>query len=228
MRVVLLGPPGAGKGTQAKLLKEKLKLAHVSTGDILREEMKNGTDLGQKIQEFVKSGGLVPDEIVTQIVENKLKNDQTMKSHYVLDGFPRTRQQAEDLTRITGTIDRPIDYALYMDTSEPVIIKRLTGRRICRNCGAIFHVDNMPPKREGVCDNCGGELYLRDDDKEETVRHRLKVYQEKTAPVIAFYEEHGVLRKLNGDAEAQDVMDEILDIFGKEGKIDSDQVQQGN
>ncbi len=224
MRIILLGPPGAGKGTQAGLLKEKLGLLHISTGDILREEMKRKTALGIQIQKYVESGGLVPDDIITRIVENKLMTDEVKTQGYMLDGFPRTQQQAEDLDRITEKIGQPIDYTLYMNASEDVIIRRLSGRRICRQCGAIFHVENMPPKKEGVCDFCGGELYQRKDDNEETIRHRIAVYQEKTAPIIDYYEKQGKLRRLNGDEDAETVLQQILDIFQKDGKIDSTKI----
>jgi len=180
MRIVLLGPPGAGKGTLAGFLKEELGFAHISTGDMLREEMKNGTDLGNKIKGIVESGTLVPDEIVIELIENKVSSGENTKAGFMLDGFPRTKTQAEELDKILEKIAQPIEKVLYMEASLEIVIQRLTGRRVCRQCGALFHVKNMPSKKEGICDACGGELYQRPDDNEDTIATRMEVYLEST------------------------------------------------
>lgn len=203
MNTVLLGPPGAGKGTLAAVLKEKFGLLHISTGDLLREEMKSGSDLGNKVKKFVESGDLVPDQIVIEMIEKKLaQNDLGIKG-YMLDGFPRTTVQAEDLDKILAKIGRPIDFALYMQASLPVILQRLTGRRVCRKCGAISHVVNRPSKRPGICDLCDGELYQRADDTEETIRNRMQVYEQKTAPIIEYYQKQGKLQTVSGDKDTE-------------------------
>jgi len=213
MRIVLLGPPGAGKGTQAKLLKDELGIAHVSTGDILREEMKNNTPLGQEIKQFVNSGGLVPDDIITKIIEQRLMTDRSLDKGYMLDGFPRTKAQAQDLDRITQKIGKPIDYTLYMEASLPIIIQRLTGRRVCRKCGALFHVVNKPSRKEGVCDLCQGELYQRSDDNEETIKKRLNVYHNQTAPLIDWYEKEGIHHHINGLGELDRIFADICKVI---------------
>jgi adenylate kinase len=203
MNTVLLGPPGAGKGTLAAVLKEKFGLLHISTGDLLREEMKSGSDLGNKVKKFVESGDLVPDQIVIEMIEKKLaRNDLGIKG-YMLDGFPRTTVQAEDLDKILAKIGRPIDFALYMQASLPVILQRLTGRRVCRKCGAISHVVNRPSKRPGICDLCDGELYQRADDTEETIRNRMQVYEQKTAPIIEYYQKQSKLQTVSGDKDTE-------------------------
>src|SRR3989338_8813882 len=187
MRLVLLGPPGAGKGTLAALLKKSLKVRHISTGDILREEMKNNSALGQEAKKYIDNGELVPDEVVTKLIESKLTANDRVDGGYMLDGFPRTKKQAEALDRILKKIHSPLDYALFLESTLPVIIQRLTGRRVCRVCGALFHVKNRPPRREGICDECGGILYQRADDNAETIKTRMEVYLKNTQPIIAYY-----------------------------------------
>ncbi len=216
MKLVLLGPPGAGKGTLAGFLNKELDVPHVSTGDMLREEMKNNTPLGQEVKQYVESGGLVPDEIVIKLIENKFSNGAADKG-YMLDGFPRTEVQAKDLDTILNNLDKPVDYAVYLDASLPVVIERLTGRRICRNCNAIFHIKNNPPKKEGVCDQCGGEIYQRPDDNEETIKTRMDVYLENTKPVIDYYEEQGKLKKIDADKDSQEVQEILMKIFDSIG-----------
>lgn len=213
MRIVLLGPPGAGKGTLAGLMKERLGLLHISTGDLLRDEMKGQSALGQQIRKYVEGGDLVPDEIVIRMIESKLTQDKTTRHGYLFDGFPRTTVQAKDLDRILEKIGQPIEIALYMETSMPTIIQRLTGRRICRQCGAIFHLTNRPPKKTGACDACHGELYQRADDNEETIRNRMDVYVEKTAPIIDYYEKQGKLERIAGDKEAEDLLKIVVKIL---------------
>jgi len=228
MRLVLLGPPGAGKGTLANLLKEDLKIAHISTGDILREEMKNQTLLGVEVKGFVERGDLVPDEVVTKIIDQKFQNGGLVEKGFMLDGFPRTKAQSEDLDKILSRIQKPLDYALYFAVDLPVIIQRLTGRRVCRKCGALFHATNKPPKKNGICDGCGGELYQRPDDNEETIKARMDVYANSTTPIIDYYERQKKLLRINSNRDALEVKNELMNIFRKDRKIDSHQVERGN
>ena len=228
MRLVLLGPPGGGKGTQANLLKETLGISHISTGDILREEMDKETQLGKDIKKFVESGALVPDSIVTKIIESRLeRNDQNARG-FMLDGFPRTKIQAQELDKISNKVKHPIDYAIYFETTLPVIIQRLTGRRVCRKCGALFHVVNHPPHKEGICDICGGELYQRPDDNVDTIKKRIAVYMKNTAPIIEYYNKQNKLIKVNADQDALKVKHYLMGIFTKDEKIDSDKVERRN
>ena len=215
MRIVLLGPPGAGKGTLAGALKETLGILHISTGDILREELKANTPLGQEAKKYIESGGLVPDEVVTKLIENKITNDGKAKEGFMLDGFPRTENQAKDLDEILKKLNMPINTALYMEASLDIVLKRLTGRRVCRDCGKLYHVINMPSRKEGVCDACDGELYQRPDDNEETIKNRMNVYMENTAPIIDFYENQGKLEKINADNDSQIVKENALKIFNE-------------
>jgi adenylate kinase len=213
MKLVLLGPPGAGKGTLASFLNKELSIAHLSTGDILREEMKNNTPIGQEVKKYVESGGLVPDEVVIKMIENKLSSDSSIDKGYMLDGFPRTEVQAKDLDAILNGLDKPVDCALYLDASLPVVIERLTGRRICRNCNAIFHMKNNPPKEEGICNECGGEVYQRPDDNEETIKTRMDVYLKNTKPVVDYYEAQGKLKKVDADKDSQEVQEDLMKIL---------------
>ena len=198
MRLVLLGPPGAGKGTQSAVLSREYKIPHISTGDILREAVKEDTALGAKAKSFMDKGQLVPDEVVTGIITESLKAPDT-KDGFILDGFPRTVKQAEILDGALEAMSSGIDMVLYFETSPKVAIERLSGRRVCRGCGFNYHIKNIPPKQEGSCDKCGGELYQRPDDKEETVLNRLKVYEAKTKPLIDYYTKKGILKKVSGD-----------------------------
>jgi len=201
MRVVLLGPPGAGKGSLAGLLKEKYSLAHISTGDMLREEIKKGSALGVEIKSLVTQGVLVSDELVTKLVEQRLRHDPDLKKGYMFDGFPRTVKQARDLDVLLAKADAPLDFALNMEADFNIILKRLTGRRVCRKCGALFHMTNKPPQKDGVCDLCGGEVYQRTDDNEETIKARMQVYRESTQPIIDYYAKQRKLKKLDGNLE---------------------------
>ena len=219
MRVILLGPPGAGKGTLAKLLKEALNMIHISTGVILREEMNKNTPLGQDIKKLVESGALVPDEIVTKIIENKLTANKNSGQGYLLDGFPRTRTQSEDLDKILTKIDQPIDYAVYMESTLSVILQRLTGRRVCRKCGALYHIVNKPAKKPDMCDLCGGALYQRPDDNEETIKTRMNVYVKNTSPIIQYYDAQKKLRKVDADKDSNIVKNELIQLFNDEGKL---------
>jgi adenylate kinase len=217
MRLILMGPPGAGKGTLASLLKETLKVPHISTGDILREEMKKGSPLGKKAKGFIETGALVPDELVTALVEKRLATGKDLKKGFMLDGFPRTLAQAKDLDGILAKLKRPLDRAIYLESTLPVIIQRLTGRRVCRKCGTGFHVTNRPPKKAGVCDLCRGELYQRADDNEETIRKRMDVYLTTTLPIVDYYKGRGNLLTMDGDAESEDLERRILKALDEPG-----------
>ena len=205
MRVVLLGPPGAGKGSLAGVLKEQYHLAHISTGDMLREEIKKGTPLGLEIKALITKGALVSDELVTKLVEGRVFNDPEMKKGFMLDGYPRTVQQAKDLDIILAKANMPLDFALNMEADADLLLRRLTGRRVCRKCGEIFHMINKPPVKAGVCDACGGELYQRTDDNEATIKERMQVYKTSTQPIIDFYAQQHKLKKLDGNLETVDM-----------------------
>ncbi len=205
MRVVLLGPPGAGKGSLAGVLKEQYHLSHISTGDMLREEIKKGTPLGMEIKALITKGALVSDELVTKLVEQRVAHDPDLKKGYMLDGFPRTVKQAQDLDQILAKANVPLDFALNMEADADLLLKRLTGRRVCRKCGEIYHMTNHPPRKAGVCDACGGELYQRTDDNEETIKARMQVYQTSTQPIIDYYAKQHKLKKLDGNLETVDL-----------------------
>lgn len=213
MNLVLLGPPGAGKGTLAGLLKEKFDLLHISTGDLLREEMKNGTPLGKQAKAYVEKGELVPDELVVRLVANKLESEDTHKDGYMLDGFPRNKTQAEALDHILQDIRKPLDWAIYLDATMDVIVERITGRRVAPKSGMVYHIKNRPPKVAGICDVSGEKLIQRPDDNEETVRTRMTVYLENTLPIVAYYEKKGILKKLNGDERSEKLSEELIELF---------------
>jgi adenylate kinase len=212
LRLILLGPPGAGKGTQAQLLSSKFGIPHVSTGDILREAIKEETQVGLKAKSYVEKGALVPDDIINKIVILRLKKPDS-KQGFILDGYPRTVTQALKLDKALSQRDEEIDFVLYFKTSTPVIIERLSGRRICRECQAVYHIKNMPPRKEGVCDRCGGSLYQRPDDKEETVKKRLEVYAQATKPLIDYYQKKNKFMKVNGDLKADKLFEKLTKIF---------------
>jgi adenylate kinase len=215
VRLVLLGPPGAGKGTQAKVLSEEYNIPHISTGDILREAVKAKTPVGMKAKDFMDRGGLVPDEVVIEIVAGRVARPDCKKG-FILDGFPRTGAQAKALDSTLTELKCPIDLVLYFKTSVETIIQRLSGRRVCRNCAATYHIRNIPPKVAGKCDLCGGELYQRDDDKEETVRNRIKVYESTVPQVIDYYEAKGILRTVSGDMDVDEANAYLSKLFLKE------------
>ena len=208
MRLILLGAPGAGKGTQAKKLSEKYRIPKISTGDILREAMQKGTALGLKAKSYMDRGQLVPDDVVIGIVEEKLKDKECVKG-WILDGFPRTLQQAQALDRILTGIRTSIGHVLNLEVNEEKIIKRISGRRSCESCQSTYHIYFNLPKKDGVCDSCGGRLIQRNDDKEETVRERLKVYQEKTQPLVNYYSERSLLKKIEADDDIENVFTRI-------------------
>lgn len=211
MRIVLLGPPGAGKGTQAKTLAEKLRLPHVSTGDILRQNVKDGTPLGKNAKDFMDRGLLVPDELVARMLIARL-SEPDVKNGFILDGYPRNISQAKTLDSMLTEKNMGLDTVVYLDTSDAVIIQRLTGRLVCSSCGANFHKDNMPPKLSGVCDKCQGKLYQRTDDKEETVRKRIEVYKNEANALIQYYKQKQTLHELSADEEAGVVLNKIIQL----------------
>jgi adenylate kinase len=210
--LVLLGPPGAGKGTQSVVLSKRYNIPHISTGDILRESVKSGQPLGLKAKSFMDKGELVPDEIVTGIVVERLKKDDTRKG-YILDGFPRTLKQAQELDQSLNKASSSIDMVIYFATLPAVAIERLSGRRVCKSCGFNYHVKNIPPKKEGICDKCGGGLFQRPDDTEDTVRNRLKVYEDQTKPLIDFYAKKGSLKRVSGDLGVDELFKVLSKIF---------------
>ena len=213
MKIIMLGAPGAGKGTQAKKIAAKYEIPHISTGDIFRANIKEGTELGKKAKGYMDAGELVPDELVCDLVVDRLAKDDC-KDGYILDGFPRTIPQAEALTEALKKQGTAIDYALDIEMEDQAIIDRMAGRRVCAKCGATFHVVNIPPKKEGVCDNCGGELELRDDDAPETVKKRLNVYHEQTAPLIEYYKKQGILHEIDGTLGIDGVAAKVAEILG--------------
>lgn len=212
MKIIMLGAPGAGKGTHAKKITEKFGIPAISTGDIFRENIKNGTELGKKAKEYMDAGNLVPDELVCDLVVDRLKQDDC-KNGYILDGFPRTIPQAEALTAALAKDDDAIDYALEIFIEDQAIIDRMSGRRVCKSCGATYHVVNIPPKTEGVCDECDGELIVRDDDAPETVKKRIDVYHEQTAPLIDYYKKQGILKVIDGSKGLDTCFEEICGIL---------------
>ncbi len=213
MKIIMLGAPGAGKGTQAKMIAEKYSIPHVSTGDIFRANIKNGTELGKQAKEYMDAGKLVPDELTVKILLDRVAQDDC-KDGYVLDGFPRTIPQAEVLEDALNKLGDKIDYAINVDVPDENIVRRMSGRRACLKCGATYHIEHIPPKQEGICDTCGSELVLRDDDKPETVLNRLKVYHEQTQPLIDFYTERNVLKSVDGTRDMKEVFDAIIAILG--------------
>ena len=212
MKIIMLGAPGAGKGTQAKKIAEKCGIPHISTGDIFRANIKNGTELGKKAKTYMDQGLLVPDELVCDVVDRIQQDD--CKKGYILDGFPRTIPQAESLDKALQAIGEKMDYAIDVEVPDENIVKRMGGRRACVGCGATYHLVYAPTKKEGICDVCGGELILRDDDKPETVQKRLGVYHEQTQPLIDYYKNQGILREVDGSVDMEDVFKEILNILG--------------
>ncbi len=213
MKVIMLGAPGAGKGTQAKMIAEKYSVPHISTGDIFRANIKEGTELGMEAKKYMDQGQLVPDELTVKILLDRVAKDDC-KNGYVLDGFPRTIPQAEVLDKALNEINDKIDYAINVDVPDENIIKRMGGRRACLSCGATYHIEHIPPKKEGICDVCGQELVLRDDDKPETVKNRLDVYHKQTQPLIDFYNAKGILKSVDGTVDMKDVFAAIVAILG--------------
>ena len=214
MKVVMLGAPGAGKGTQAKKIAAKYNIPHISTGDIFRANIKNGTELGKKAKTYMDQGLLVPDELVVDLVVDRV-NQEDCADGYVLDGFPRTIPQAEALTKALASQGQKLDYAIDVDVPDENIVRRMSGRRACVGCGATYHLEYAPTKKEGICDVCGGELILRDDDKPETVEKRLGVYHEQTQPLIDYYTNAGILKRVDGTFDIEEVFQAVVQILGE-------------
>jgi adenylate kinase len=212
MKIIMLGAPGAGKGTQAKKLAAKYGIPHISTGDIFRANIKNGTELGKKAKIFMDQGLLVPDDLVVDLIIDRFKEPDCQKG-YVLDGFPRTIPQAKALDDALAMNGEAVEYAIDVDVADEAIVRRMSGRRACVGCGATYHIVNIPPKKEGICDVCGGVLILRDDDKPETVEKRLKVYHEQTQPLIEYYKGKGILRSVDGTKDPDITFGEIVSIL---------------
>lgn len=214
MKIIMLGAPGAGKGTQAKRIAEKYSIPHISTGDIFRANIKNGTELGKKAKSYMDQGLLVPDELTCDLVVDRIKQDDCANG-YILDGFPRTIPQAQALDAALSSMNEKMDYAINVDVPDENIVNRMSGRRACTGCGATYHVVFNAPKAEGICDACGEKLILRDDDKPETVQKRLTVYHDQTQPLIDYYEKAGILRTVDGTVDMNQVFDAIVAILGE-------------
>jgi adenylate kinase len=213
LRVVLLGPPGAGKGTQAKLLREKFEACQVSTGDILRKAVADQSPLGKEASAHIKRGDLVPDSVIVKLVAERLK-EKDCAPGFILDGFPRTIPQAQSLEGILKKMGLGLQSVLLVEVPHRIIVERLAGRRTCKNCGALYHLNFNPSTRENICDRCGGELLQRDDDREETISARLKVYDNQTAPLVDYYRQRGILREIDGVGKVEDIQNRVLKALG--------------
>ena len=215
MRIILLGPPGAGKGTQAAGIVEKYNIPHISTGDIFRKNIKEGTDLGKKAKEDMDQGLLVPDELTVGLVTDRLSQDDC-KNGFMLDGFPRNVAQAQQLGQYLNSVDLALDRVINIEVDKDILVGRAVGRRICKSCGATYHVEFNPPKVDGTCDVCGGELYQRADDNEETVSKRIQVYLDETKPLADYYSNEGIIANINGEQSIDKVFADIVDALGSE------------
>jgi adenylate kinase len=210
VRIVLVGPPGAGKGTQAQFLSSHLSIPKISTGDIFRDNVSHGTALGRRAQAYMERGDLVPDEITIAMVTDRLADDDDAGSGFLLDGFPRNVPQAETLKKLLSAWDTRLDVVLELVVDDDEVVRRLSGRRTCRRCGRVWHATFDPPSRPDICDDCGGELFQRDDDREETIRHRIEVYQQQTSPLIAFYADEGILLGIDATGPVDEITDRAL------------------
>jgi adenylate kinase len=213
MNIILIGPPGAGKGTQAKRMIDRLGVPQISTGDMFRAAVKDGTPMGKKAKEYMDKGALVPDEVVIGVVNERFGKPDCKKG-FILDGFPRTLEQAKALDGLLKKLGTKLDHVVVIEVPDDFLVDRLTGRRTCRGCNYMHHIKYDPPKKPGVCDKCGGELYQRDDDKEETIRQRLKTYHDQTSPLIKYYSAQGVVRKINGTLSMEQVQNAIKAAIG--------------
>ncbi len=213
MNIILIGPPGAGKGTQAKRMIDRLGVPQISTGDMFRAAVKDGTPMGKKAKEYMDKGALVPDEVVIGVVNERFSKPDCKKG-FILDGFPRTLEQAKALDGLLKKLSTKLDHVVVIEVPDDFLVDRLTGRRTCRGCNYMHHIKYDPPKKQGVCDKCGGELYQRDDDKEETIRQRLKTYHDQTSPLIKYYSTQGVVRKIDGTLSMEQVQNAIKTAIG--------------
>jgi adenylate kinase len=213
MKIIMLGAPGAGKGTQAQMICDKYNIPHISTGDLFRSNIKNGTELGKKAKEYMDKGQLVPDELTVELLLDRVAKEDC-KDGYVLDGFPRTIPQADVLDKELTKLSDKIDFAINVEVPDENIVRRMSGRRACLKCGATYHIEHIPPKQEGICDRCGSELVQRDDDKPETVQNRLSVYHEQTQPLIEYYNGKNILKTVDGTKDMNDVFEDIVKILG--------------
>jgi len=209
MRAILLGPPGAGKGTQAETIVNEFKIPHVSTGDMFRKNIKEETELGKKVKEYLDKGALVPDELTIEIVKDRLLQDDC-KNGFLLDGFPRTIEQANALDKVLGDMGQKLDYVVNIQVDSKLLVDRAVGRRICKDCGQTYHIIYNKPAKEGICDKCGGELYQRKEDTEETVANRINVYQEQPKPLIEYYTKKGIILNINGEQPIDNVGSDII------------------
>ena len=209
MRLILVGPPGAGKGTQAVHLAAHFKIPHISTGDIFRANLKNGTELGKQAQSYMDRGELVPDSVTNEMVRDRLGNSDVANG-FLLDGFPRNTNQAKVLDGILTDRNMPLDAVIELSIEKAEIIKRLSGRRTCRNCSATFHIDFEKPKQPGICNKCNGALYQREDDKEEVIARRLEIYAEQTEPIIAYYQKSGILKKVSAVGDVSQITQKVI------------------
>lgn len=214
MNIVLLGAPGSGKGTLASRLEERLHIPHIATGDIFRFNLKNNTELGKLAKSYIDKGELVPDDVTCNMVRDRF-NEQDAKEGFILDGFPRTIPQATELDKMLKEMGRKIDYVFLVQADDERIVKRMGGRRVCKNCGEVYHVETLKPKVEGICDKCGSELVQRDDDKENVVKDRLKVYHEQTAPLIDYYKNQNLVHEVDGFATVEEVTNSALSIINR-------------
>jgi adenylate kinase len=212
MNLILLGPPGAGKGTQAQMIVAQYHTPQISTGEILRAAVKEGTELGKQAKAFMTKGELVPDEVVIGIIDQRLR-EPDCKTGFILDGFPRTTAQAEALQTILTKIGKSIDHVVNIEVDSEELVRRLTGRRTCNNCGGMFHILFHPPQKDGICDRCGGTLYQREDDREEAIRTRLKEYQKQTAPLIEYYEDKHLLRSIQGVGGQNQIFEQVVRVL---------------
>lgn len=213
MNIILIGPPGAGKGTQAKRMIDRLGVPQISTGDMFRAAVKEGTPMGKKAKEYMDKGALVPDDVVIGVVKERFQKPDAKKG-FVLDGFPRTLEQAKALDNLLSDMGTKLDHVVVIEVPDDNLVGRLTGRRTCRGCGYMHHIKFDPPKKDGVCDKCSGELYLRDDDKESTIRERLTTYHGQTSPLIDYYSKANIVRKIDGTKSMEDVQKSITKAIG--------------